>query len=93
MGAYECAPGMAATGTGFCGAGMVHKDGGTVEPHVDGTIDALGESLAPCGYKGPSEEPMRPDGLKRIQAPPSADSPPQSPELQDAARRITGRGG
>ena len=54
---------------------MVCKDEGTVELHVDGTIDLLEESLVPYGYAGSCEKPMRPGGPKRFQAPPSDDTP------------------
>ena len=93
MSEYDCAPDMAATKTEFCGVGMVRKDEDTVELHVDGTIDLLGESLTPYGYAGSCAEPMHRDGLKHIQAPPSDDNPLQPPELHEAARRIMGRGG
>ena len=90
---YDGAPDMAATTNEFCGVGMVRKEDGSVELHVDGTIDALEASLSAFGYAGNPDLPMTDGGLRAIRRPPSEDNPLQPVELQEAARRIMGKGG
>ena len=90
---YDGAPDMAATTNEFCGVGMERKEDGSIELHVDGTIDALAVSLEPFMYDGPRDVPMADGGLRAIKAPPSPDNPLMPAETSEAARRIMGRGG